>query len=105
MRKSGQIAAVALTIIGVALPAWRTLLKPQALYQGRTMSSWLNDQNIIDFQLAEKVWTGFGTNAVPFLTAQLSARDGVLKKLYWKASPARRYLPQVLSKRLPDLKP
>ncbi len=106
MRRSGQFTALVLIVMAiVGLLAWVFFFRVQMRYQGRTMSSWLNDQRFIDYQLASKVWTSFGSNAVPFLTTELSTGDGVTKKLYWKAAPARRFLPQAVNRILPDLKP
>jgi HEAT repeat protein len=82
------VVLIAATLIGVA--GWG--LRPrEILFRGKTINSWLNDQNIGDNEIAMQIWQGFGSNAVPFLRKALDTpTDGPAKKAYWAL---RRHLP------------
>jgi hypothetical protein len=97
-RRRQLIALLLLFVLGIL--AWLLLTPSQPVYRGRTMSSWINSQEINDGELAQEVWKGFGSNSVPFLAKQLEARDGPGKRVYWTL---QRCLPFWLRRPLPDV--
>lgn len=103
MRKPVRIALAVLLVAIAGGIGWGVLRQREPLYQGRTMSSWLNSPvTIMDNDLAMQVWQGFGSNAVPFLRKALEARDGPAKKAYWAL---RRNLPDWINRKLPRYDP
>jgi hypothetical protein len=100
MSKRIRITLGLLLIPLAFIVAWEALRPREPLYQGRTMSSWINcapQSGVDDPNLAMRVWSGFGSNATPFLREKLTATDGAAKKAYWAM---RRHLPNWMNRRL-----
>jgi hypothetical protein len=100
------ILLIAVVIGGVM--SW-VFQPPEPLYQGRTMSYWLNSSAYdIDsnHELSESLWRSFGSNAVPYLRKNLQATDGPIKKAYWAIRrSAFRYLPMRVYRHLAEYNP
>lgn len=99
MANKRRAIAVVLIAAAVGGMAWLALRPGEPLYQGRTMSSWLNGSSpsgVMDNEM--QVWQSFRSNAVPFLRKKLNASDGRVKKAY---CAVRQHLPEWMSRRLP----
>jgi len=87
MRKQVKVASTVLVITLAGLTTWRVSEPREAVYQGKTLSSWLEayypwgqKQQVEEYARADEALRQMGTNALPFLLLMIRASDSPLRR-------------------------
>ena len=94
MRKRVRIALAVLFVGGLGLVAWPILREREPSYQGKPLSSWLeNDDGSLEAeQNAQRAVEKAGTNSIPTLLTMLRQSDSPLKRRVMDLSQRQRFI-------------
>src|SRR5438045_9611405 len=92
MKKQGAIAGVAIGLsVGCLWLASRSHSRPEPTYQGKTVRFWTRQSRHAVEDDSVRVIVQMGAVTVPYLTNQLTLKDGALQKSWlwtWAGLPA-----------------